>query len=43
MDKNNEAKLVTSLGGLLVHEQMHSLQRTFKTKFDKLYSENGNL
>ena len=39
MDKNNEAKLVTSLGGLLVHEQMHSLQRTFKTKFDKLYSE----
>ena len=40
LDKNNERKLVTSLGGLLVHEQMHSLQRTFKTKFDKLYSEN---
>ena len=39
MDKKNEVKLVTSLGGLLVHEQMHSLQRTFKTKFDKLYSE----
>ena len=37
----NEAKLVTSLGGLLVHEQMHSLQRTFKAKFDKLMKDKG--
>ncbi len=40
MDKESELKLVKSLGGLLVHEQMHSLQRTFKSKFEKLYSEN---
>ena len=42
MNKESELKLVTSLGGLLVHEQMHSLQRTFKSKFEKLYSENWN-
>ncbi len=42
MNEENELKLVTSLGGLLVHEQMHSLQRTFKSKFDKLYSKNWN-
>ena len=42
MDKESELKLVKSLGGLLVHEQMHSLQRTFKSKFEKLYSENWN-
>ena len=42
MSDKSELKLVTSLGGLLVHEQMHSLQRTFKSKFDKLYSENWN-
>lgn len=40
MDKESESKLILSLGGLLVHEQMHSLQRTFKSKFDKLYSKN---
>ena len=42
MSDKSELKLVTSLGGLLVHEQMHSLQRTFKSRFDKLYSENWN-
>ena len=42
MDKESELKLVKSLGGLLVHEQMHSLQRTFKSKFEKLYSKNWN-
>ena len=42
MTEASELKLVTSLGGLLVHEQMHSLQRTFKSKFKKLYSENWN-
>ena len=42
MTEESELKLVTSLGGLLVHEQMHSLQRTFKSKFKKLYSENWN-
>ena len=39
MNKESESKLILSLGGLLVHEQLHSLQRTFKSKFDKLYSE----
>ena len=42
MSDKSELRLVTSLGGLLVHEQMHSLQRTFKSRFDKLYSENWN-
>ena len=42
MTEESELTLVTSLGGLLVHEQMHSLQRTFKSKFKKLYSENWN-
>ncbi len=42
MTEESELKLVTSLGGLLVHEQMHSIQRTFKSKFKKLYSENWN-
>ena len=42
MDKESESRLVTSLGGLLVHEQMHSLQRTFKSRFEKLYSRKWN-
>ena len=42
INKEKELRLVTSLGGLLVHEQMHSLQRTFKSKFDRLYSKNWN-
>ena len=42
MSEESEAKLVTSLGGLLVHEQMHSLQRTFPTKFTSLYTTKWN-
>lgn len=42
MTKEDEKKLITKLGGLLVHEQMHSLQRTFKSRFTKLYSEYWN-
>ena len=42
MSKKTEASLVTALGGLLVHEQLHSLQRTFPTKFDHLYSNKWN-
>jgi hypothetical protein len=30
--------LIQKMGGLLVHEQMHSLQRTFKSKFENLYT-----
>jgi hypothetical protein len=37
MKPESEARLMTALGGLLVHEQMHSLQRTFKSRFDNLY------
>ena len=42
MSKKNEASLVTGLGGLLVHEQLHSLQRTFPSKFNRLYSNKWN-
>ena len=42
MSKKTEASLVTALGGLLVHEQLHSLQRTFPSKFDRLYSNKWN-
>ena len=42
MTKEDEEKLVVKLGGLLVHEQMHSLQRTFKSRFSKLYTEHWN-
>jgi len=42
MTKEDEEKLITKLGGLLVHEQMHSLQRTFKSRFSKLYTEHWN-
>lgn len=42
MTEEEEEKLITKLGGLLVHEQMHSLQRTFKSKFSKLYTEHWN-
>ena len=37
IDKNLKSDIISKLGGLLVHEQMHSLQRTFKSSFDKLY------
>jgi len=42
MTKEEEETLIKNLGGLLVHEQMHSLQRTFKSRFSKLYSEYWN-
>ncbi|WP_273566055.1 zinc-dependent metalloprotease family protein [Maribacter halichondriae] len=42
MTPEEEATLVERFGGLLVHEQMHSLQRTFTSKFTKLYSEYWN-
>ncbi|MFH6604674.1 hypothetical protein ACEZ3G_14390 [Maribacter algicola] len=42
MTPEDEQALVVKLGGLLVHEQMHSLQRTYKSRFTKLYTENWN-
>jgi len=42
MTKEDEKALVKKLGGLLVHEQMHSLQRTFKSRFAQLYTKHWN-
>ncbi len=42
MTPEEEATLIERFGGLLVHEQMHSLQRTFTSKFTKLYTEYWN-
>ncbi|MEK9614238.1 MAG: hypothetical protein VW080_09995 [Flavobacteriaceae bacterium] len=42
MSAEDEQQLVEKMGKLLVHEQMHSLQRTFKSKFDVLYSDYWN-
>ena len=42
MTKEDEQILIEKLGGLLVHEQMHSLQRTFKSKFENLYTNYWN-
>lgn len=42
MTLEEEQVLMEKLGSLLVHEQMHSLQRTFKSKFIKLYTEYWN-
>ena len=42
MDNTLKSNIISKLGGLLVHEQMHSLQRTFKSKFDKLYIDYWN-
>lgn len=42
MTKEDEQVLVAKLGGLLVHEQMHSLQRTFKSRFTELYTKHWN-
>lgn len=39
MTPAEEKDLLMSLGGLFVHEQMHSLQRTYKSKFSKLYTQ----
>ena len=37
MTAEEETTLIKKLGSLLVHEQMHSLQRSYKTKFNQLY------
>ena len=42
MTTDEERILLEKMGALLVHEQMHSLQRTFKSKFDNLYTEYWN-
>lgn len=42
MTPDDEKILLERMGGLLVHEQMHSLQRTFKSKFEKLYTKYWN-
>lgn len=42
MTKEDEKILLQKMGGLLVHEQMHSLQRTFKSKFEDLYTNYWN-
>ena len=39
MTPKNEEDLVVKLGGLLVHEQMHSLQRNYKADFASFYEE----
>ena len=38
MSLEDQKVLVTRLGGLLVHEQFHCLQRTYKPLFDSLYT-----
>jgi len=42
MTPEEEKTLLEKLGGLLVHEQMHSLQRTFKSRFKSLYTKHWN-
>ena len=42
MTAEDERVLIENLGGLLVHEQMHSLERTFKSKFEKLFIKYWN-
>lgn len=42
MSAEEETTLVKNLGGLIVHEQMHSLQRTYKSKFIRLYTAYWN-
>lgn len=37
MTAQDELNLIQQFGSLLVHEQMHSLQRTFNSKFSDLY------
>ena len=39
MTKDDEDQLVKRLGGLLLHEQFHCLQRTHKAIFDTLYTQ----
>ena len=42
MSVEDENILVERLGALLVHEQLHSLQRTYKSKFIDLYTNYWN-
>jgi len=42
MTIEDEKLLMEKLGGLLVHEQMHSLQRAYKSKFKRLYTDYWN-
>ena len=42
MTQEEENNLVKNFGALIVHEQMHSLQRTFKSKFISLYTQYWN-
>lgn len=42
MTQEDIQDLVRSFGSLLVHEQLHSLQRTFKSKFIDLYTNYWN-
>ena len=42
MTTEDEKILIQKMGGLLVHEQMHSLQRTFKSRFENLYTNYWN-
>jgi len=37
MSKEDSNSLITRLGSLLVHEQMHSIQRNYPEKFNRLY------
>ncbi len=39
IDEKNRLKLLKKFGGLLAHEQMHSLQRSFPSKFVKLNTQ----
>jgi len=39
IDEKSRLKLLKKFGGLLAHEQMHSLQRSFPSKFDKLNTQ----
>lgn len=39
MTKEDRRKILQSFGGLLVHEQMHSLQRSFPAKFARLIAD----
>ncbi|MCJ8290626.1 MAG: hypothetical protein HRT58_13255 [Crocinitomicaceae bacterium] len=42
MTEEDALNLVCKFGSLLVHEQLHSLQRTYKSKFIELYTEYWN-
>nr|NQU92776.1 hypothetical protein [Bacteroidota bacterium] len=42
MSTDEKNALLKKFGGLLVHEQMHTLQRVFKSKFTQLYTERWN-